>query len=252
MDAPEHGHCVSLHGSDDAALIREVGRYLIDGLESGGTVLAIATPAHRRGILDGLSATIDPARSIEEGTLVMLDAAETLDRFMVSGYPDPSRFDASVGHLMRGAVERAPHVRAFGEMVGVLWEARQYPAAIRLEQLWNRLRGALAFGLFCGYPIDVFGSSFEPGAMDALLSAHTHLISSQGPETFERAMRRAVDEVLGIRSTELEERRVAFSAKSSWPQLPAGEALILWVREKHPGRADEVLAQAKSYYEISA
>jgi hypothetical protein len=72
-------------------------------------------------------------------------------------------------------------LRVYGEMVGLLWQAGEYPAAIRLEQLWHRLMKAVDFSLYCAYPIDIFGRGFEAGLIDALLCAHTHLLSC-GPD----------------------------------------------------------------------
>ena len=46
-------------------------------------------------------------------------------------------------------------------MVGLLWKARQFAAAIRLEQLWNKLLEQSAFSFYCAYAIDVFGKDFE-------------------------------------------------------------------------------------------
>jgi len=55
-------------------------------------------------------------------------------------------------------------LRVYGEMVGILWKARQFPAAIRLEQLWNKLRKSHDFDLFCAYSIDIFDKQF--GVLD--------------------------------------------------------------------------------------
>lgn len=43
-------------------------------------------------------------------------------------------------------------VRAFGEMVAVMWTRGQSGATVQLEHLWHRFCQTKAFSLFCAYP----------------------------------------------------------------------------------------------------
>jgi hypothetical protein len=166
---PHAEHLVQLYGSDPRALVRSVGRYLADGLNAGEGAVVIATAAHRGFFLDELRALgIDPAAALAAGRLLVLDADDTLARFMVDGQPDGERFEAAVRPVLASLRALcAPGVRAYGEMVGVLWEAGSFCAAIRLEELWNALLRDGGFRLFCGYPIDVCGDAFTPADVDA-------------------------------------------------------------------------------------
>src|SRR6185312_4095495 len=94
---------------------------------------------------------------------------------------------------------RAGHTgtRAYGEMVGLLWRAGEFDAAIRLEELWNELLKSGDASLFCAYPIDIFSADFKVGKVDALLCAHTHLLPVD--PALDGALNRAMDEVLGAR-----------------------------------------------------
>lgn len=177
-------HVVHLYGSDDELLVDHVSRYLGEGLRRGDGLLVIATPAHvvsigRRLTRDGA----DVAGATEAGQLLFLDAAETLARFMVNGEPSPSRFEQVVGTAIDALMARLGHgrVRAFGEMVGVLWGAGQASAAIALEGLWNRLIESRAISLFCAYPIDAFHEDVRESPLGALVGAHTHVLA--GPRT---------------------------------------------------------------------
>ena len=73
---------------------------------------------------------------------------------MVNGWPDEKLFHEFVGNVL--ATARGPdknrRVRAFGEMVALLWARGHYAATIRLEALWHRLYGVEDFTLFCAYP----------------------------------------------------------------------------------------------------
>ena len=72
-------------------------------------------------------------------------------------------------------------VRAFGEMVGLLWVDGQRSAATRLEEYWNELLSGSTLSLFCAYPIDVFNGGSENAGLEAVLCAHTHTYA--GPRT---------------------------------------------------------------------
>jgi MEDS: MEthanogen/methylotroph, DcmR Sensory domain len=177
-------HLVQLYGGDDQFLTNNVTRYLLEGVKRGDGLLLIATPEHREAIvrqMGGEDARTEAA--IREGRLVLLDAGETLARIMEDGQPDWELFARAVGGIceeLRGRVgERS--IRAFGEMVGLLWMEGRYSAAIRLEEYWNRLLEDKAICLFCAYPIDLFGRDFESSRLQALLGVHTHLLA--GPST---------------------------------------------------------------------
>ena len=181
-EPPEH--LVQLYGRDDQLLTGNVTRYLLEGLKRGDGLLVIATPEHRAAIVRQVGEEdAGTEAAIRGDRLVLLDARETLDRFMVDGAPDWDLFVQTVGGIcdeLRGRVG-GRGIRAFGEMVGLLWIEGHYSAAIQLEGYWNRLLEDSAICLFCAYPIDPFGSGFESTRLQALLGVHTHLLA--GPRT---------------------------------------------------------------------
>ena len=95
----------------------------------------------------------------------MLDADETFARFMVGTEPDPARFHATVDELIaRACKDRLPcPVRAYGEMVDVLWKRANAEGAIRLEMLWNRVATQAQFSLLCGYAVGNFYKEVATG-----------------------------------------------------------------------------------------
>src|SRR5205807_4393941 len=95
---------------------------------------------------------IDVSGSRGAGTLVMLDAAATLEAFMPDGRADRDAFREVIGTVVRRASEVGTAVRAYGEMVAVLWERGDVHGAIELERLWNELQEELEFSLLCAYP----------------------------------------------------------------------------------------------------
>lgn len=153
----DHGHEVHYY-EESGFLIRRVADFLAPGIAAGEAVVMIATPKHADLIEDELrarGADVDQAR--EAGAFIALDAVDTLKQFMDGDRPDQKRFIGVVGSAIeRGRKQaKAPIVRAFGEMVAVLWSQGRPKAALALEELWNDLLGHRAFSLMCGYPIDV-------------------------------------------------------------------------------------------------
>ena len=187
---------------------------------------------------------------MREKRLSVLQAQETLAQFMIHGQPEWRLFENTIEAAIREVRPPAGYVglRAYGEMVGILWKAAQYSAAIRLEQFWNKLLASKGFNLFCGYPIDIFGEEFHIAAVDALLCAHTHLLPAGRNGDIESAIDRSMDEILGPRAEGL---RLLMKAnfRPSGAVMPRAEATILWLRNNLRDDADEILARSRQYYQ---
>ncbi len=143
-----HEHLVQLY-ENDAFLIDQVAEFIGVGLRAGEAGIVIATRPH----LDELAQRLDMC----DGQCIALDAAETLSRFMVDGWPDEQRFTAIIEDLLQRAQNGNRPMRAFGEMVALLWEDGKQEAALHLEELWNGLLRAHSFSLLCAYPMRNFG-----------------------------------------------------------------------------------------------
>jgi hypothetical protein len=172
-------HAVRFYDSADS-LCRIVAAFLADGLDTGQPALVIATPDHRAGIVETLREwNLDAGALQASGDLLVLDAEATLARIMVDGLPDPLRFNA-VG---TEAIERACRgrrdctIRAYGEMVDVLWKRGQSVAAVRLEMLWNKLADTKDFSLLCGYAM---GNFYKGAQQHEICAQHTHVIGDEG------------------------------------------------------------------------
>ena len=145
-------HVVQFYGHD-AELIEGAGDYLRAAVADDRVAIVIATPGHRGLFSRWLAeAGIDVASARSGGRYLDLDAEETIDRIMVDGRPDPARFDEVIGGLVRAAALSGRPVRAFGEMVAVLWNSGLVNAALELESLWNELARQYQFSVFCAYP----------------------------------------------------------------------------------------------------
>src|SRR5438270_10741888 len=119
------GHSVQFY-EDDSFLLDRLSRYIGAALVAGDSALVIATQNHRDGLCERLQAGgLDLAKAMDEGRFLCLDAAQTLERLMVDGQPEASRFQPVIGstisQLSSSAKNGTRRVAAFGEMVALLW-----------------------------------------------------------------------------------------------------------------------------------
>ena|SRR5580698_4021333 len=245
------GHFVQLYEADETALTKNVGLYLWEGLRQGDGVLVIAGQEHQRIFcqhLDGLGT--DLATALGSRQLVFWDAQQTLAEIMTGGRPEWQTFESVIRAAMRVVrpAQGREGLRAYGEMVGILWKARQFAAAIRLEQLWNKLLEQSSFSLYCAYSIDLFGKELPVANLDGVLCTHTHLIPAQPDGTLEAALNRSMDDILGSKADAL---RILIKAnyRPGWAVMPAAEAIVLWLRKNLPEQADQIVARSRYHYQ---
>jgi hypothetical protein len=103
-----------------------------------------------------------------------------LAAFMVGDTPDPLLFKSNVGDAIeRLCLDRKPcPVRAYGEMVDLLWQDGNAEGAIRLEILWNQLASAYEFSLLCGYAVGHFYKETTESRFLEVCDQHTHVLPS--------------------------------------------------------------------------
>ncbi len=244
-------HLVQFYDAEPSALVQNVAGFIDEGLQRGDSVVVIATPEHS----DAFLSTLGKSRAqgdTRTRRLVILDAQATLDQFMRDGRPDWRRFEQIVGGTIRGLRRANPAagLRAYGEMVGILWAAGQVDAAVQLEKFWNVLLSGRDFMLFCGYPIDVFADEFHVAHVHDLLCSHTHVLPGGTASAMETALDRAIREVLGEQPQDVR-RGVEGTLHPAWAAIPGAEATILWLRNHQPQYANEILSRARSYYRAS-
>lgn len=180
-DPGPRDHVVHFY-QDDADLAGQVAGYLRDAVSDEGVAIAIATPGHRHSFRERLTASgADMAAASAGGAYLELDADDMLRRFMAGGTPDPARFDAVIGPVIRAAAARGRPVRAYGEMVALLWEDGLAAAAIELESMWNDLARAEPFSLYCGYPVDSVADPAQVDALAEVCGLHAGVLESTSP-----------------------------------------------------------------------
>src|SRR4051812_26111081 len=137
--AADGHHMVQLYQDDDS-LTETVVRFVLAGIAKGDGIMMIATRAHCDLFCLALEERgIDVQKATANKQLRLLDAEETLTHFMRNGKPDWGAFEALIGGVIDDTRKRYPNLRAYGEMVNVLWHEGQRDAAAQLEEYWNIL-----------------------------------------------------------------------------------------------------------------
>jgi hypothetical protein len=197
-DAGPRDHVVQFY-QDDADLADRVAGYLREAVCGGGVAIVIATAGHRDLFRERLTASgADVTAATSSGAYLELDAGDTLGRFMDGGAPDPALFDAAVGHLIRTAAGQGRPVRAYGEMVALLWDQGLVTETIELESLWNRLGRTEAFSLYCAYRLDSVADLTRSHALAEVCGQHAAVLESPAPVRA-RTFPASVDSVPGAR-----------------------------------------------------
>jgi hypothetical protein len=157
------------------SLAETVCGFLMAGFGRGESLLVVATPEHRELLTRKLEeAGLNIREATRANRLVMLDASQTLDKFMRQDVPNPIAFDEVVGTLV-GRLSADRRVCIYGEMVDVLAAQGKYKAAHTLEELWNALGEREWFTLFCGYASGHFGDPKSARMLNDICNAHSHL-----------------------------------------------------------------------------
>jgi signal transduction histidine kinase len=174
-----HSHGLQFYDSDEF-LFDTVGRFLGAGLLAGDRLVVIATTEHRTGLMDRLG-SFDVDRAISEGQLLMLDAHQTLAAFMIGDAPDPELFRQTISRIFKPIGQSHPNarIRAYGEMVDLLWRDGNSRAAVRLEELWNDIGNDHAFSLLCAHVMGNFYREDEAAPFMEVCRAHSRVIPTE-------------------------------------------------------------------------
>lgn len=168
-------------------------KFVSGGFDAGDGVIVIATSTHLASLDSRLRQSGYDLFTLKlRDQYIPLDAEETLASFMVNGWPDPILFGHVVSELISRAKRYKRHVRAFGEMVALLWSRGNSGATIQLEHLWNRMCNAQPFSLFCAYPHTGFTQNAKD-SLETICKSHSKMIqhgTKAGADIFFRTTER--------------------------------------------------------------
>lgn len=230
--APKHTpeHFVQFYRSS-IYLAHSVAEYLRQGLVTSEGLLLVATDEHWALVSEILTEQhFDLSSLIEEGRLIRIDAAPTLESVMKDGQPDYSRFLTTVSVALRTLFKKTTRVRCYEELVNLLSQAGQSEEAHILEGYWNELLGTLpGVTLMCGYRIEADSEKSEAELQKQTGFAHQDFIKSEkfGVADLESLKAAAVLEqrALNLRMVVRDQRRLESELSASQSALAQASKL---------------------------
>lgn len=180
-----HDHLVQIYENENVILDSLEG-FVSSGFQAGDSVVIIAIGERIKALDERLiKEGFDLAKLAADKRYIALNAHETLKKFMIKGWPDEFLFTRVIKEVVNTTrSDNSRHLRAYGEMVSILWGLGHNGATVQLEHLWNKLCEKEKFCLFCAYP----KSSFKRDTHDSLehiCCAHTKLITGFDKPTAE-------------------------------------------------------------------
>ncbi len=174
------GHIVYPY-TDEDHVAHAVALYTSAGLKNGEAVILLMTRAHVGPIDHRLRVIshINTEQFQRTGQLTYAIAEKLLPAFMVNGAPDEELFKAVFGQMIEQAratvatPERPGVVRAFGEMVSLLWND-SVEAAQQVEAFWDDLIQQYSISLLCTYALLDARKDLPPSLVDC----HQHNLAS--------------------------------------------------------------------------
>jgi hypothetical protein len=176
-DRTDTGHLVQLFDTDQSVVDR-VAEFVRLGLVHNEQILLVMSEERWNAVamrLSALGCSVDEALRV--GHVIVRDAHDTLEKFMVGDKPHRPLFAATVGSLVEDQTASGRRVRIYGEMVDVLAGEGQYKAALELEQLWNEVAEQREFTLLCGYTAAHFGDPRNAEDLRQVCAAHSGVVS---------------------------------------------------------------------------
>lgn len=160
----------------EGVLVDTLAGFIGGGLKAGESTVVIATAEHLEAVekrLRSFGIDIDTSRTQDQ--YIAMVAEEALAKFMVEHWPDDDLFAAFVTEVIDRARGKDRRVRAFGEMVALLWARGDVAATVRLEYLWHEICRKQAFSLLCAYP--KAGFTEDPSkSLAEICAAHSRII----------------------------------------------------------------------------
>lgn len=177
-------HVVQIYENDGIFLDALTG-FVGGGINGGECVIVIATENHLNALnsrLRDYGISIDTL--INDDRYIPVEAEEVLSKFMVDEWPDEKLFMQTISSLLIRGQSKGRQIRAFGEMVALLWAKGMNGATVRLEYLWNKYCEQHEFCLFCAYPKTGFTQDINESIMN-ICSCHTKMIGGNDKQLTE-------------------------------------------------------------------
>jgi hypothetical protein len=173
-------HLVQFYKTDEF-LTETVTNFIAPALMNGEGAVVIATEPHLHQFEKALKdLQINTTVLMLTGQLLMLDADEMLSKFIENEIPNSQKFDEHIANPLLEMRRKFSDVKAYGEMVNILWAQGNLYATMELEKLWNQLLSSNEFSLLCSYSLDSLSEEKHGFAFHEICQCHSHVIPAEG------------------------------------------------------------------------
>jgi len=168
-------HVVQIYETD-AIFLDALAGFVGGGINADDCCIVIATQAHLKALEERLkNFGIHVDALCADNRYIPLNAEETLSKFMVDGWPDEELFMRTISGVIAKNRTHNRRIRAFGEMVAILWAQGLNGATVHLEHLWNKFCEKESLCLFCAYPKTGFTEDINKSFQD-ICCAHSKML----------------------------------------------------------------------------
>ena len=238
-------HFVQIY-QDSNTLIDAVCHFASDQLQPTEAIVIIATESHREAIEASLlKFGIALEVAIQRGQYNFIDAESLLASFMDNGDFDADKAESVLRQIIEKVCQGYQTIRAFGEMVDVLWQRDDKENAKALEKLWNKLLKEYPVSLLCAYRMDNLHPGPYPHDIECLCGSHTHFLPSQDFTLLDRALAKATENVMGVSLSGMMDSIGRF--KHPTTSMPAAQASLLYISKTMPITTEFILLQLRKH-----
>jgi hypothetical protein len=241
----ENGHIVQLYQDDDF-YGEAISHFTAEGLARGESIILVATRPHWKNISGRLLGKgFDVDGLFRQGQLTLLDADDTLPKFMAGNLPDGRIFKPLAKQTIAKARAdgKFRRVRWWGEMVNCLYVDGNAAGSNRLEQYFDEVAHEENIAIFCSFLMDKYDPKIYDEAFGNVCSTHSHVIPVDDYARHRMTVNRAVADVVGEIKGAMLQSLICWNDAPSL--MPSSQSLLLWVREHLPHYFEPVLARAR-------
>lgn len=240
------GHIVQLY-QDPEFYGEAISHFAAEGFTRGESIILVATASNWKNISGRLCAKgFDVEALRRQGQLNVLDADQTLPRFLRHDMPDAETFkDIARSTIRKARLDgKYPRVRWWGEMVNVLYVNGNGRGSTRLEELFDEVAHEERVAIFCSFLMDKFDPDIYGGPLGDVCRTHANLIPDDDYARHRDCVDAAIAEVFDKPAF----LRVLDGAQDrAGTDMPAAQALLIRLKEAAPDKFRQVVEAARKH-----
>lgn len=164
-------HSVQFFPSE-AARVRGIAKFLLDGIKHGDAVLLICSAENRNFVFDAVGHRFS---SEEQGRIHFIDSLWALEKVFVDGAISIDQFRAHIESKVRALVRQFGRLRVYGDVVDELASEGNDKGVLDLESAWHESMKEISFHLHCGYLMENFSSFRSAELFEKICLLHSRI-----------------------------------------------------------------------------